>query len=87
MVLFFYIKLASTPLLDTTEIYATSQEIMDFCGISNRVYYNTLQKMLARGLLKKGLHHFDTKGFLDHMNARGTLYIVQNVFSTEATEK
>jgi DNA-binding MarR family transcriptional regulator len=77
VVLFFYMKLDISPIDESTVVFTTSQEVMDFCGVTRRVLYRALETMISKGLVKTAPHTYDMKDFLERMDKRGENYIVQ----------
>src|ERR1035437_774386 len=61
VVVFFYHKLCHNPLPDSTVVFATSQEIMSYSGITRSVYYGAIEKMKGKGLLKAAPNTYDLK--------------------------
>ena len=83
IVLFFYSKLSLNPVPDSTTVFATSQEIMEFASVTRITCYNALGKMYQRGLAKVATNTYDMKEFLVKMDVRGDLYLNQKQPSTE----
>ena len=77
VVLFFYMKLDTNPIDESTVVFTTSQEVMDFCGITRRVFYRAIEVMTAKGLVKIAPHTYEMKDFLERMDKRGDYYLVQ----------
>jgi DNA-binding MarR family transcriptional regulator len=74
ILLYFYQKLCSNSQLETTIVYATCQEVMNFCCITKRVYFYAIDKMIKKGLVKTGPNLYDFSEFLKNMNIRGEFY-------------
>ena len=83
IVLFFYHKLCTNLLPDSTVVFATSQEIMQFAGVSRRVFYYTIEKMCKKGMVKKAINTYDLNEYLGKMDIRGEMYINQSSLSKE----
>jgi hypothetical protein len=77
VVLYFFMKLDINPIDESTVVFTTSQEVMNFCGITRRVFYKAIEVMTGKGLVKTAPHTYEMKGFLEKIDKRGDYYIVQ----------
>ena len=78
---FFYHKLCHSSLPDSTVVFATSQEIMQYAGVTRSVFYYAMNKMHKKGLVKTAVNTYDLKEFLGKMDIRGNMYINQSLGS------
>jgi hypothetical protein len=74
VVLFFYHRLCSSTDPESTIVFATSQEIMETSGASRRAYYSAIEKMVNKGMIKKGANTYDLSDYLKKMDLRGNYY-------------
>jgi DNA-binding MarR family transcriptional regulator len=83
VVLFFYHKLCSNTVQDSTVVFATNQEIMDFSGVTRRVFYYAIDKMCKKGMIKKAPNTYDLADYLRKMDIRGDMYINKGLSDKE----
>ena len=77
IVIFFYHKLCHNPLPESTIVYATSKEIMNYACITRSVFYGAIEKMCKKGMVRVEVNTYDMKGFLEKMEVRGDMYLGQ----------